>query len=343
MRRHRWSAFVAVVVILAACTAGTPTSPPSAGGSASPGASAAAKGSAVIGTPTLSVGVVPLVMAVEKMNELGYDVRILTFGTLGTLIQAGVSENVDVIVGSAPAQIIAMDGGYPFRLLMNVIHGEFTLVGKAGLTDCDSLNGLRVGYHSQVSSDGLMVQQWVKEKCTTGVPNQMIVNGSENRLIGLLENQLDAATLGIDGLVEIQKERPGDFTIIEPFWKDPAKRIYITSYAAAPAWVNENREMVKDMIRSQLEAYAEIYADPNVLINKSKEILPELEPEIVELQARAYLDAGHWPENGGMDREVMERTLQLARDGTEGGFTTVKTFDDVADRTLLDEVLAESR
>lgn len=339
MLRRFWTVLIAVAIFAIGCTG--PASPASpSGGSAAPIGSGGAKtGFAVIGMPAMSVGYVPTFMAVDRLNALGYDVRVVNFDSSATLVAAGQSGEVDIVDSAASGQMTAMDGGYAYRFFLGDLANEFALVGKAEYTDCNSLDGKVVGYHSQVSTDGLLTKDWIQTTCTSGTPKELVVSGSDNRLIALLENQVDAATLGISDWLALDLKEPGKFKILAPYYQDAP--LYSSTYAADPTWINENQEMIKDFIREQLAVFKEIYASPDVLKAKAKELLPQVEPAVLDSQVDAYLAAKYWTDDGGLNEDVMNSTLKLASDGVEGGFTTLKTFADVGDRTLLDAVLGE--
>jgi ABC-type nitrate/sulfonate/bicarbonate transport system substrate-binding protein len=329
MFRHPLVAlFVIGGFLLSACTA--------PGGS--PGESGGDKsGSARFGRGTLSVAFVPTEMTIERMNDMGYDIEVTEFSSTSTEIQAATEGQIDIASASAAATMTAIDAGLTNKFFLARYINEFVLVAKQEFDSCDSLDGQRVAIHAQTDITGLLTLNWFEENCPDAEPNIQIIDGSENRLAALLQDQLDASPLDLQGWQQLEAERPGEFHILANFVEDFP--VVAGVYSAPPEFLAENEELIKDFIRTHLQVWDEIYEDPDILVQESEERLPEVDPALIPGIVEQYLDLGILPREGDLGEEEVQFTIDFFSEAA--GFQNVGDFEDVVDRSFLDEVLAE--
>jgi ABC-type nitrate/sulfonate/bicarbonate transport system substrate-binding protein len=292
-------------------------------------------GSATFGFSSWSVGYLPTAIAVERLEAMGYSIDVVELGGNSNQIQAAVQGDVDI---SAIAQIMnAMDEGAARRFFMGANTNEFIMVAKAEFTDCASLDGQRVAIHSESSFVGQLALQWFERDCPEADPEILIIEGSENRLAALLQDQIEASPIDLQDWVLLNNERPGEFVVTENFVDSfPVLR---AAFSADPDWMAANEDLVKDWISVHLDVYEEIYADPSILVEKARELLPEIDeallPEIVQI----FIDYGVWTADGDLSPASVQESIDFFNVGSE--FATIATAADVSDRTYLDMVLAE--
>jgi ABC-type nitrate/sulfonate/bicarbonate transport system substrate-binding protein len=111
-------------------------------------------------------------------------------------------------------------------------------------------------------------------------------------------------------------------------------------FAASPEWLAANEELAKAWVKTHLDVYADVYANPSLLVEKAKELLPEIDqaalPEIVD----AFIEAEIWPVDGGLQPDAVQATIDFFNaDGKP--FRNITSPADVVDRSILDSVLAE--
>jgi ABC-type nitrate/sulfonate/bicarbonate transport system substrate-binding protein len=294
-------------------------------------------GTARLGRGSLSIAFVPTEITIERMNAMGYDIQVTEFPSTSTEIQAATEGAIDIASASAAATMTAIDAGLTNKFFMARYINEFVLVSKADYPTCESLDGRNVAIHAQTDITGLLTLSWFENNCPDAEPAIQIIDGSENRLAALLQDQLDASPLDLQGWQQLEAERPGEFQIIANFVEDFP--VVAGVYSAPPEFLAENEELIKDFIRTHLEVWDEIYADPQMLIDESIERLPEVDPELIPGIVETYLELGILPQDGDLQEEQVQFTIDFFSEAA--GFQNVGDFADVVDRTYLDEVLGE--
>lgn len=342
MVRSRLLVAALIAALVAACTAAAPTptavTPTGSGGASQPAATDGTKsGTARLGRGGDSVAFVPTMMAIERLNAMGYDFQVTQFESTSTEIQAATEGAIDIASASAAAQMAAIDAGLENQFFLTRYINEFVLVAKAEFATCESLDGQRVAIHAQTDITGLLTLSYFEQTCPDAEPNIQIVEGSENRLAGLLQDQLDASPLDLQNTQQLMQERPGEFVVVANFVDDFP--LIAGVYSAPPEWLAANEEMAKDFISVHLDIWEEVVADPQILIDESIERLPEVDPELLEPIVMEYLDKDIFDVDGGLEEEIVQQTVDFFSEAA--GFENVGSADDVTDRAYLDEVLAE--
>jgi ABC-type nitrate/sulfonate/bicarbonate transport system substrate-binding protein len=285
----------------------------------------------------MSVAFVPTAMTIERMNEMGYDIEVTEFPSTSTEIQAATEGAIDIASASAAATMTAIDAGLTNKFFMTRYINEFVLVSKQEFDTCESLDGQRVAIHAQTDITGLLTLNWFEQNCPDAEPNIQIIDGSENRLAALLQDQLEASPLDLQGWQQLEAERPGEFRILANFVEDFP--VVAGVYSAPPEFLAGNEELIKDFIRTHLQVWDEIYEDPELLVNESKERLPEVDPELIPGIVDQYLELGILPREGDLEQDEVQFTIDFFSEAA--GFQNVGDFADIVDRSYLDEVLAE--
>lgn len=290
---------------------------------------------AIYGFSGWSVGYLPTAIAIERLEEMGYDIEVVELGGNPNQLQAAATGAIQI---TALSQIMdAMDQGLDSRFFLELNTNEFLLVAKAEMATCESLNGRSLGIQSAGSFVGQLATQWLAATCPDAQPNITVIEGSDNRLAALLAGQLDSSVVDLQDWAQLQRVRPGEFIVTGDFTKDlPIMR---AAFAATQTFIAENQALIEDWIRVHLDVYEEIYANPQLLIDKGAEMLGEVDPEALPAVVQAFIDARLWPTDGGLTDEGIEATIAFFN-GDGEPFVNITSAEDVTDRTLLDKVLA---
>lgn len=291
---------------------------------------------AVFGFSGWAVGYLPTAVAIDRLKELGYDIEVAELGGNSNQLQAAATGAVQI---TAIAQVMdAIDQGLDSRFFLEANTNEFLLVSKAELDSCESLDGHSVGIQSTGSFVGQLALQWLASTCPDTTPNITVIEGSDNRLAALLAGQLDSSVVDLQDWTLLQRERPDAFVVTSDFTR--TMPIMRAAFAAPRSFIAENPQLIEDWIRVHLEVYRESYENPDLLVEKGKELLGEIDEEALPAIVKAFLDAKVWPVDGGLTDAGVQETIAFFNNDGEP-FVNIKAPADVVDRTLLDKVLAQ--
>ncbi|WP_240230767.1 ABC transporter substrate-binding protein [Devosia lacusdianchii] len=291
---------------------------------------------AVFGFSGWAVGYLPTAVAIDRLTEMGYEIEVAELGGNSNQLQAAATGAVQI---TAIAQVMdAIDQGLDSRFFMEANTNEFLLVSKAEFETCESLDGRTVGIQSTGSFVGQLAIQWLAQACPGTNTNLTVIEGSDNRLAALLANQLDSSVVDLQDWTLLQRAKPGEFTVTGDFTK--MMPIMRAAFAAPQSFIAENPQLIEDWIRVHLDVYREAYDNPDLLVDKGRELLGEIDPEALPAIVEAFLAAQVWPVDGGLGKQDVMDTINFFNNDGEP-FVNIKTADDVADRTMLDKVLSQ--
>lgn len=337
-----------LVLTLAACTGETSTSsapdesqaPPDSSPIGEPSEEPVKSGSARLGSGgDVSMAQLPTLIAIERLNEMGYEIEWVEFEAPDNELAALAQGDLQMSAAGAAQQLAAMDAGLDTKFFLTRYLNEFTFVAANAITSCEDLDGQPVALHSRTGTSGTLTQIWVEKNCAGTQPEYVIVEGSENQLIALLEGQIVAASIDMQSTLQLLDEAPDDFHILASHTEDLP--VLGGSYSAGPAWMAENEELIMDFIRVHLDVWEEINADPDILLAKAQEELTEVNPDLLPVLVERYLEFGIFPTDGGITAEQVDLSMEVFGGAREGGWSTIASYDDVADRSYLDAALAE--
>ncbi|MFT4028903.1 MAG: hypothetical protein QM675_03420 [Protaetiibacter sp.] len=308
---------------LAACTT-EPEAPATDGGTTS----------ATLGFSGWSVAYLPTAIAIDRLAEQGFDIEPVALGGNPNQLQAFAQGEVDI---AAIAQVMDLvDQGLEADFFLAGNSNEFVMVARADYPDCASLDGRVVGIQSEASFVGQLAIQWFAEECPEASPAITVVEGSENRLAALLQNQMDASPIDLQDWTLLNAERPGEFEIVENFAETlPIMR---GAFSASTEWLDANPALAEAWVTTHLAVYRDIYDDPSLLIAKAEELLPEVDAELLPDIIAAFIEAEVWPVDGGLTDDDVAATIAFFN-GDGEPFTTITGPSDVVDRRYLDAAL----
>ncbi|KXK59836.1 hypothetical protein AWW66_22175 [Micromonospora rosaria] len=298
--------------------------------------SAQAGTSAKFGFSGWSVGYLPTAIAIDRLKEQGFTVEAVELGGNANQLQAAAQGQVDI---SAIAQVMdAIDEGVPLRFFLGGNSNEFVMAAQARYGSCASLAGRNVGIQSESSFVGQLAIQWVKKDCPGTEPTYTVVEGSENRLAAMLQGQMDASPIDLQDWTLLSRERPGDFTMVADLTQSfPIMR---AAFAARPEFLTSHKDLATAWVSTHLDVYRDIYQNPNLLVEKGRELLPEIDADALPAIVDAFVTAKVWPVDGGLQPESVQATIDFFNaDGKP--YQKVTAPGDVTDRSILDAVLAE--
>jgi NitT/TauT family transport system substrate-binding protein len=248
------------------------------------------------------------------------------------MTQALASKQIDVGSTSVGSIFAAIDAGLPAKAFVGLNQNNFVMVAKSTYTTCQSLDGKRIGVHSQEGSTGTQTKAWLEQECPSAKPKLVVVPGSENRVAGLIANQLDASPLDIQSATQLQKRKPGEYTIIDSFGE---MQIVASMFFSRTDWLQSNRQLAQEFVNTYVAVTDEANKDPNVVAPKAKELIPELDEQTVDDVLKEWVARKIWDPVGTLDDAAVTSTLDFYRQQTQ--YQNIKGPADVVDRTFVQQ------
>lgn len=298
-------------------------------------ASSAHAGEAKLGFSGWSVGYLPTAIAIERMAERGHTIEAIELGGNNNQLQAAATGAIDI---TAIAQVMdAIDQGLNSRFFLEANTNEFLLVSADDIATCEDLEGRSLAIHSVGSFVGQLVLQWLDSTCPDVEPAITVIDGSDARLAALIAGQIDSSVIDLQDWALLSRQFPDRFTITSDYTKTiPIMR---AAFAAREEFIAANPELIQDWIDVHLDVYGELYENPQILVDKGLELLPEIDPEALPDIVAGFVWAEVWPRDGGLSDDGVQATIDFFNNDGEP-FASITSPADVVDRTNLDVVLA---
>lgn len=341
-----------LLLVLAACQAGG--SSPSAAASApaeseAPGESEAPPSEAApepvaftVGFTSIGLSSVPLLAAIDSLRDQGYEIETPELAE-SELVTEGVAQNeFQFGSGANNSSLAAMEQGAEIKWIVDRTLNEWQVYTREGVETCEDVVGSRVAIHSPGSVSGAMLADWIRNNCPDDVAasyQPLIIEGSQNRLAALLADQIDTSPVEFGDAFVLEAE--GGFARVVSFSAD-LPGLHPTSVYGNSSWIADNPEATTALIVALLEQHRRINSEDGYLMELYQEYLPEeAGGENAEAIANAYVEAGLFPDDGGLDDEAVEYTIGFfGPDGT-GAVTVDLDPADVADLSYLEAALDE--
>jgi ABC-type nitrate/sulfonate/bicarbonate transport system substrate-binding protein len=135
-----------------------------------------------------------------------------------------------------------------------------------------------------------------------------VIPGGENRIVALMNDQIDGTLVQVADWLNLEAKAPGRFHILE------TGGLYNISGAglwANTEWLEKNPEVATAYVAETLKTYRMIHADPKVMEAAVPKYVPESPKEAIAPATKAYLDIVRaWPQNGG-DTTMLVDTIKF--------------------------------
>jgi ABC-type nitrate/sulfonate/bicarbonate transport system substrate-binding protein len=335
---------LALAVGLVACTtapgqAPTPTPGATQGGTAPPATSAPTGAGEVVqfkfGTSSPeSFPDAPNLAAFDDLRENeNIDVEFISFSSGDDTIRALVAGQVDL--GAVfPSGIMAAAAEGTVKLFFNGKNNEWSLVCRSDITSPEDLTGARIGRHSPNDLTAALVNNTIEKY---GVePELLTIPGSENRVVALLEDQIDCSPIDIAGLFVLEAERAGGF---EPIirYKDEMPDLIVTQHhVGSTSSMERNPDAWKTLTTYLVKHYRMSNDDPEYLAEIADRYFPEEDSELHAEQAQAYGDFEAFTRDGGLHKDQMDRLIEFYVEAGALEEASVLPFEEYATTEFVD-------
>lgn len=280
---------------------------------------------------------IPLVMAAEALEEQGYVIQDVDFSAVDpTTVLAMEQGDVDICSMSNQLAWSAIGKGAQLITFLDMAPTQFIMVAKKEIRTCADLDGRPVAISAVSSVSGAMFNVYIERNCPNSKPDLLIVKQTGGRLAALLSGEVDAATIDLQDLSYVERERPGEYHALIVF-ADEFPGLQTTSYLTRRDFAEQHPEVVRDVIRSVFAARRSLQ-DPQVLSAAIIKYL-EIEPDEAQQLADLYLGRGTWDVRGEYTLEKVQATMDFLKE--YGDLAPGVEPEDVADLSYYEAVLDE--
>jgi ABC-type nitrate/sulfonate/bicarbonate transport system substrate-binding protein len=326
--------FAGVMLSACSCQAPTVASPASTASTAVPQESGVIRVSLL---DTVDVKDVPLLMALESLEEQGYTTEVVNFGKTSLVPAALIQGDIDVASISTTLGWVAAAQGADIASVVGRVNTSFVLVTDKDVRSCSDLDGKAVTFATRQSVGYVMFEEYLDQNCPGTAPEVLLISGSGNRVAGLELGEVDGAYLELQHWLRLQEIAPGQFHVLVDFATE-FPEVLIETYCMRSEWAHENRENAEDFIRALLVAHRSVIADPELLRDG---IVKYVSVDAAQAQAlaEAYLQKEMWHPNGQLSAENIQATLDFLK--AADMLPADLNAEDAADLSYLNAVLDE--
>jgi ABC-type nitrate/sulfonate/bicarbonate transport system substrate-binding protein len=229
----------------------------------------------------------------------------------------------------------AVGRGAHLRTVMDHVTDPYRLIAGPGVTRCADLDAHRLALPGESAITTHLVHAFIAQECPSVKPEVMSLGESTSQSAALLAGAIDAVAIELSSWLWLQQQAPGRFTMLSDFsarWPT----IKTTGVHVNADFAARHGEVVRDYLRALVDANRDVKADPGLLVSAANAHMGRSEDWLAA--ARAYLDAGVWPEPGTFTRAAVDDTLRFFK--TYSRLDTRLTADAVADVRFLEDILA---
>jgi ABC-type nitrate/sulfonate/bicarbonate transport system substrate-binding protein len=284
-----------------------------------------------------NVNDVPSLMALADLEQQGYQTEIVGFAKGSLILPALLKGDINLATASNSFVASALAEGADIRTIAGRSKTTFLLVAKADIRDCHDLDGRSAAFSSKKAVGYHMYERYVEQHCPGMAPEILLISGSDNRVVALQAGEVDAAYLGLEDWLHLQKAAPGEYRLLIDFPRE-FPEVQMFAFSVRREWAEENADMVEDFLRALLEVHRQIIEDSQLLADGIAEYV-DVEADWAQTLADEYLAVQLWDPNGQFTTENLRATLDFFREREV--MATDLTVAQFADLTYLDAVLEE--
>jgi ABC-type nitrate/sulfonate/bicarbonate transport system substrate-binding protein len=142
-------------------------------------------------------------------------------------------------------------------------------------------------------------------------PSRLVIPGGENRIVALMNGQIDATFVQLSDWITLNAERPGQFPILMKF-SEELPGLVGGVLAANKPWLDKNAEIATAYAAEVLLDNRRVASDPKPLEEAAKKYQSKDEVKIFPQTYKAYQkDLGGFRQNGGLNAERLKSAIDL--------------------------------
>ena len=273
-----------------------------------------------------SVETLCFLVALDRAKDRGLDYEMTAFAKEQLAIQAVMGNQMDIAVGTPYA--IIQKSKVPIRNFFQLSKLVFFPVADKKYKTWQDLNGEPFTFHARGTGTEAIGDIIIKREGIT-LGQRSYVPGSENRIIGMMNGQINATIVDLSNK-NILMAKAGDKFHVLPGISDPASDEVLF---ADLDWLKENEESVAILVEELLRTWQEMTKDPsiiekeraarNLLSDLPKELLAEVDAYYVEAVEGGLYD----PMGGGVEAAKADFAFYVDAGQMEGPAADLKVED----------------
>ena len=293
----------------------------------------------VFGVPVTPPNLVHIPPYLAK--ELGFfaenkiDVEFVTFEGGSQTLRGSVAGGLDITGTSSDPAIIGAAKGAGTKVLGSYSHKlSQSMLVQGDIKSCKELKGRKIGIQEVGAFNEVMSRAVLASCGLTPKDVQYIPVSTKGRVPGLLTNQIDTAILHVDQAVVAKKKKP-ELNILVNLWEPLPKWLYAV-YIAPEKEIANNRQLYIDIMAALIKANRYIYNNKAKVVEIATKYTQE-DPDAVAQTYDILANAGAWPVNEGLPRDMVEWTINKQ---VELG--TIKAEDKPSYEKLIDVSIVQA-
>lgn len=254
----------------------------------------------------------PQTLAVQEMAKEGYKVKQQYLATTTDSINAVIRGSA-TLGNTAPANFFAaVSNGADIVAIAGGGRPDYEVVGRPGVNDICK-DAQRVAINNPVSTTDLVMRLYVAECPGGGKDKQILaVPLTPNRINALLANQIDVAPVQLFTVPLINRKYQGKLTLISNVAETYPNQISTLTFVKRST-LEARPKAIYDFVKAQQKVIEAGYADPQTLVDATKELVPSVPAVDAKAAIELYLKAQVFPRDGGISAQGFKTTYDQLR------------------------------
>ncbi len=286
-------------------------------------------------TSEADLGDIPSLMAIELLEEQGYNITVTNYSNPPLAVEALARGDADLSFGTIQVIWAAVGRGAKIITIGEQLRNTWVLATLPDIEQCEDIAGKRLALSSEGSGSAALTRTYIAVNCPGTEYEVVLIAGSQNRAAALLSGAVDVTPLELVDLLYLQQQAPDQVRALVWF-ADDLPDMVVTGIHVNKDFAESSPETVEDFLRALLAIHRQIAEDPDTLVQKAAEVL---EMDVAELGPiiEAHLAFDAWPASGSLTEDEVRNSLAFYQQLGELPETLAPS--DVADLHYLENVL----
>ncbi|MBB5790212.1 ABC transporter substrate-binding protein [Jiangella mangrovi] len=248
----------------------------------------------------------PLLMAIDAMQEQGYDIEAQVMSGSDVSFQSLGANQIQFTADSLPPAALSVEQGAPIKAIGTRNANLVVWVAEKDFEDCADLDGEQVGIYSETGGYTVLMRMYFDQECAGVEPQYTTIPDSPLRAQAVAEGRIKGTALGLPDAVKLQDEYGADAFFVVPL-RESLPGVGDEYVYTNDQTLEEHPAIVEALLTAQLEAIRSIYDDPDSL----DELVPQFLPDAPDASvAKQFAEDQIWYANGGLGGPGLENTLE---------------------------------